>query len=307
MFETDRIPEGWSERLNEMDYVWVPTQFHREIFSQNGVESSKLRIIPEGVDTEFYHGNNDAISPARRYDFPPCGAEKPYKFLSVFKWEERKGWQFLLRAYLTEFSAAENVCLYILTSAYHSDADFQQKITEFSATLALPTENHTFPSVKLLATGIPDELMPSFYAGADSFVLPSRGEGWGRPHIEAASSGLPVIATNWSGPTEFLNENNSFPLRIEPELEEITEGAFSGHFWAKPSVEHLKERMREVYSEPERAREKGRQAQRDMRHKYCLKCVADLLLEEFDEISTRYNSRNKELQDNSHLNSHTEL
>ena len=29
-----------------------------------------------------------------------------------------------------------------------------------------------------------------------------RGEGWGRPHVEAMACGLPVIATNWSGNTE---------------------------------------------------------------------------------------------------------
>ena len=27
------------------------------------------------------------------------------------------------------------------------------------------------------------------------------GEGWGRPHVEAMSMELPVIATNWSGST----------------------------------------------------------------------------------------------------------
>jgi glycosyltransferase involved in cell wall biosynthesis len=46
----------------------------------------------------------------------------------------------------------------------------------------------------------------SLYRSVDAFVLPSRGEGWGRPYMEAMSMGLPVIATNWSGPTEFVNE-----------------------------------------------------------------------------------------------------
>lgn len=37
--------------------------------------------------------------------------------------------------------------------------------------------------------------------------------------------GLPVIATNWSGPTEYMTHLNSYPLDIDG-LEEITEGAF---------------------------------------------------------------------------------
>ena len=43
--------------------------------------------------------------------------------------------------------------------------------------------------------------LPKLYKAADAFVLPSRGEGWGRPHVEAMAMGLPVIATNWSGST----------------------------------------------------------------------------------------------------------
>lgn len=35
--------------------------------------------------------------------------------------------------------------------------------------------------------------MPRLYKSVDAFVLPSRGEGWGRPHVEAMSMGLPVI------------------------------------------------------------------------------------------------------------------
>ena len=37
MFETDRLPDGWVERLNKVDEVWVPTHFHRAIFEDAGV------------------------------------------------------------------------------------------------------------------------------------------------------------------------------------------------------------------------------------------------------------------------------
>mmetsp|Transcript_7526 Transcript_7526/g.16669 ORF Transcript_7526/g.16669 Transcript_7526/m.16669 type:complete len:237 (+) Transcript_7526:14-724(+) len=46
MFETDRIPEGWAERINQMDEVWVPTQFANETFVAGGVDRRKVRIIP---------------------------------------------------------------------------------------------------------------------------------------------------------------------------------------------------------------------------------------------------------------------
>ena len=57
----------------------------------------------------------------------------------------------------------------------------------------------------------PNQELPSLYAAADAFVLPSRGEGWGRPVMEAMAMGLPTIATNWSGTTAFLGEATGYP------------------------------------------------------------------------------------------------
>ncbi|WP_374020806.1 glycosyltransferase [Paenibacillus thiaminolyticus] len=42
---------------------------------------------------------------------------------------------------------------------------------------------------------LPPYLLGSLYRSADCFVLPTRGEGWGMPILEAMACGLPVIAT----------------------------------------------------------------------------------------------------------------
>ena len=46
-------------------------------------------------------------------------------------------------------------------------------------------------------------------------MLPSRGEGWGRPHVEAMSMGLPLLATNWSGITAYLDHSVGYPIAVE--------------------------------------------------------------------------------------------
>lgn len=43
MFETDSLPNGWAERINRMDKVWVPTRFNRDIFIRGGVNPDKVR------------------------------------------------------------------------------------------------------------------------------------------------------------------------------------------------------------------------------------------------------------------------
>jgi hypothetical protein len=54
--------------------------------------------------------------------------ERPYVFLSVFKWEARKAWDVLVTAYLTQFSAADRTTLVLLTNPYHSDRNFDKKV-----------------------------------------------------------------------------------------------------------------------------------------------------------------------------------
>jgi glycosyltransferase involved in cell wall biosynthesis len=54
--------------------------------------------------------------------------------------------------------------------------------------------------------------MPLLYGGADAFVLPTRGEGWGLPILEAMAAGVPAIATNWSGPVRLSSVSENEPL-----------------------------------------------------------------------------------------------
>merc|ERR1719397_2225664 len=87
----------------------------------------------------------------------------------------------------------------------HTDDNFQTKINEYAATLGFSKERlESLPAVYLLPSGVPNKDMPGIYKSADCFVLPSRGECWGRPHVEAMAMGVPVIATNWSGPQEYM-------------------------------------------------------------------------------------------------------
>lgn len=72
---------------------------------------------------------------------------------------------------------------------------------------------------------------------------------------------LQVIATNWSGPTEFLT--NSYPLPVD-RMSEVTEGPFKGHLWAEPSEDKLQVLMRHVMDNLTEATAKGRKAREDM-------------------------------------------
>jgi glycosyltransferase involved in cell wall biosynthesis len=276
MFETDRLPSGWASRLNSMDFIWVPTQFSYSIF-QREVSSEKLRILGEPVDTDFFSSSKPGI---QQLSHPQLeGLSGTFKFLSVFKFEERKGWRFLVKAFVQEFDPSEPIALIILTSLYHSSAnildEFQKEIGD-----GYNLSNHR---IILIDSHLPTEDLPNLYYSSDAFVLPSRGEGWGRPHVEAMAMGLPIISTFWSGPEEFMNPNNSYPLQIEG-MDEITEGPFRTHKWARPDLEHLKALMRHVFLNQEEARGKGSLARKNMQEKYCPRCLAFQLLRMLAEL-----------------------
>lgn len=62
--------------------------------------------------------------------------------------------------------------------------------------------------------------MPSLYRSADAFVLPTRGEAWCRPVMEAMLMELPVIVTKWGGHMEYVRPRNAYLLDYQ--LKNIT-------------------------------------------------------------------------------------
>ncbi|GAV64090.1 Glycos_transf_1 domain-containing protein [Cephalotus follicularis] len=289
MFETDSVNLEHVKRCNRMDYVWVPTDFHVSTFVKSGVDASKVVKIVQPIDVNFFDplkyepldiaSKGNLVLGAKKSN---SDSERQFVFLSVFKWEYRKGWDVLFKAYLQEFSKVDGVALYLLTNPYHSDRDFGNKIVEFvDSEFKNPVDG--WAPIYVIDTHIAQIDLPRLYKAADAFLLPSRGEGWGRPLVEAMAMSLPVIATNWSGPTEYLTEENSYPLPVD-RMSEVMEGPFRGHFWAEPSVNELRLLMRRVMCNVEEAKSKGRKAREDMIRRFSPEIVANIVTNNLHHI-----------------------
>lgn len=277
MFETDRIPDGYKEHCNAMDEVWVPSRFNLETFARSGVEERKLRRVPAGVDTQLFRPGVEPLQIPKKRGF---------NFLSVFDWHERKGYDELLHAYLQEFKADEDVAL-ILKVYQMNDVitDIETKISYFIEREAgLSLENT--PPIILVNGFLRQEEMPRLYATADCFVLPSHGEGYGRPYLEALSCQLPLIATGWSGQMDFLNSENSYLIesKVVPVPPDVDIETFAGHHWAKPDVEHLRHLMRHVYSHREEARKRAERGRAEMIQQYDWGVIIPQWVAEFERL-----------------------
>src|ERR1700759_3577366 len=103
-FGTDRIPDGWAERCNALDELWVPTEFHRELFTSSGVERSKIRVIRSALDTQIF-------CPARAALRLPSVPTRSFQFLAIADEMLASGIDILVRAFVEEFGAEDDVAL----------------------------------------------------------------------------------------------------------------------------------------------------------------------------------------------------
>ena len=118
----------------------------------------------------------------------------------------------------------------------------------------------------------------------DAFVLPSRGEGWGRPHTEAMAMRLPVIATAWSGPTEFMTSDNSYPLPIRGLVRVGGNSHFATHSWADPDPDALVDLLRTVHTSLAENAARGARARADMVANFSNDAIGKLLADHLDRI-----------------------
>jgi glycosyltransferase involved in cell wall biosynthesis len=102
--------------------------------------------------------------------------------------------------------------------------------------------------------------MRDFYRLGDCFVIPSRSEGWGMPHREAAMMGLPVITQRHGGLDD--GHTDDWALVVDGgRLESIPT-----HFeqiagdWLKADIGQLAAMMRRCFMQPQTAASFGRDA-----------------------------------------------
>ena len=273
VFETDRLVPEWVPVLNSMDRVWVTSEFNRDTFAASGVQSGKIAIVPEALDTEAF---------ARSAEPWPLPGNEAYKFLSVFDWTLHKGWDILLDAFARAHGDNPDVGLVIKTwsSNGYTFAQLEQQADallreRFSKGLA------DFPNIHLWQETLTVADMPRLYRGADCFVLPTRGEGWCRPLMEAMACGLPTIATGWSGLTAFHDSAVGYPLKYElvpvPETGWQEIPLYRGHHWAEPDSRDLQRLLRHVVAKQEAARKKGSAAQKRISTRYSRAAVAEIV------------------------------
>ena len=269
MLEADGLPEDWVTQANHMHEIWTPTQWGAEVFEASGI-TRPIHVVPLGFNPDYFHPkiHSKRISPR-------------YTFLSVFDWIERKAPDVLIRAYMRAFKPDDDVLLLLKVSNHDPFFSVERQLQELVGSEA------TAPIALLLNKKIADTQMGSIYRSADCFVLPTRGEGWGMPTLEAMACGLPVISTDWGAQTAFLNETTGFPLRIRGLVPAQARSPYYGGLrWADPDEEHLIELMRYVYQNRELAQTRAMQAATLVHERWTWARATDVIMERLHNIQS---------------------
>ena len=293
MIETsEKVHHDYSGKLNLVDEIWVATEYGKNILKKSNVHPP-IKVMPLGVDTERYKPNSGIM------DFG--SSMRKFVFLSVFRWSYRKGFDILLKAYMEEFSGNKDVTLLLASRPVECPEEIgPQRITEdFNGVrAAIDKPDDDLPHIALYSKPIHEKDMPKVYGSADAFVLISRGEGFGLPFIEAAACGLPVIASNCSGHTDFLKEDNSYLVEPDEFVEARTTGRLSRmaklcHFYegqifpdfGENAIEKTKEHMRFVYENQKEAQEKAEKLRKLIINNYTWDMAVDRVYKRLKEIS----------------------
>lgn len=228
------LPDMVAEHLagfNNLNEVWVPTGFVQEAVA-------KLSPIPV---IRMPHAIQFSLSENATRDFFGLPSDK-FLFLVMYdfsSYQERKNPRAAIEAFTRAFEhCSDHVALVIKTqNAHHHPHDVKLLQEQLGGNDDVYWINETLSR----------QVVYDLQGVCDCFVSLHRSEGYGLGPAEAMYLGKPVIATNWSGNTEFMRMDNALPVNYRLVTIEHDHGVYkAGQTWADPDVDHAAELMQRI-------------------------------------------------------------
>jgi len=262
-WELPRAPESWRSDLDFFDELWAPNQFVADAFRP--IFSKGIFVVSPCITLDM------EIAPNRA----KFGLEAT-KFYFLFHFDfssypERKNPLAIVAAFEAAFGdGRDDVGLIFKTAgARHR---FPKIASELEAAARQDRR------ITLLHGEWQRADVLALSASVDCFVSLHRSEGFGLGMAESMFLGKPVIATDFSGNTEFLTAETGYPVPCQ--MRPVGEGEYphyAGNSWAEPDVRIAAEIMRSVASKTDEARHKALRGQAYVQQHYSPEIVARLV------------------------------
>jgi glycosyltransferase involved in cell wall biosynthesis len=232
-FELDTFNDHEKIHLSVPDDIFCSSNWAKQVLINSQV-TSPIHVVPLGVDLDIFD-----------YAKYPKHNNSIYTFLTIGKWEVRKGHDLLPDIFKKAFPSETDVRLTILaaenTNSYSNKSELENWKKLYSGDSRIS-----------VVPGLPShQSVAQLIANSDCGLYISRAEGWNLELLETMAMNKPAIATNYSAHTEFCNSQNCYLVEIDS-IESANDGkAFRGQGnWAKigqTQIDQTIEHMRYVY------------------------------------------------------------
>ena len=274
-WELEEIPRKWIPAFEEIDEVWVPSEFVKQAMEK----SSPLPVItiPHCIDLKI----ESALS--RSYFGIPDTA---FTFLAMFDTRsvaERKNPYGAIKAFKQAFEGHDKeVCLILkVNNAEEEKMDRLLAAVESHPNILIMGKAHSRSEINALLSLI------------DCFVSLHRSEGFGLGPAEAMCLGKATIITNWSGSIDYMTADNCKAIDYELIRIRKTLGPYkAGQRWADPDLDQAAAAMIELAADPELVARLGNSARDTIRQFFSPAAVGRKMVSRLEEIRQGQKSNN---------------
>jgi glycosyltransferase involved in cell wall biosynthesis len=269
-WELEEFPDRWLPAFRFFDEIWTPSAFcQTAIASKSPIPVLRM---PHAVKVEC----DGSVS---RSDFSiPAGR---FVFLTVFDLlsvSERKNPIGTIAAFRRAFGNSKDCHLVLKVSHARERPHQMAAIADAAAGLPATIINRTMDRAHV----------GGLIQACDCLVSLHRSEGFGLSMAEAMYLRKPVIATGYSGNTDFTKPENSF--LVEYRLTRAPKGCEpydEGAVWADPILEHAAKQMQTVFANPELCAERASRAGEYIRTHLAPEVVGNLMRERLELVASR--------------------
>ena len=268
--ETTISDPSWIQGLNRMNLNLVSSQHAKDTFlrSKFDVENKgqnqgqltvgkPIEVLFEGADLEKYFPTDTMANMEINLDLDAI--QESFCFLFVGHWlqgnfgHDRKNVGYMVKAFLETFkNKKKKPALIIKTQSANAsimDRDaILKKIDDIRKTV-----KGTLPNIYFLHGEMSDDEINELYNHdkVKAMISFTKGEGFGRPLLEFSLVNKPIIASAWSGHTDFLSPE--FTYAVKGSLEKVHPSAAVKNMileqaeWFKPEDSDTGTALRAVY------------------------------------------------------------
>lgn len=245
-YNMSRRIDAEEEILANADLVITST--HNEVERQYGLynyyDPSRMTVIPPGTDLEQFHppDSGENIAFARQLEVFLKSPEKPL-VMALSRADERKNLLTLIEAFGESNALRETANLLIIAGNRDDIRDLEPGPQSVLTNILLLVDAYNlYGKVAIPKRHLPSDVPKIYRLAAQRkgiFINPALTEPFGLTLLEAAASGLPVVATENGGPVDILNNCQNGRLVDPLDREAIAEALLallqSEEGWQKAS------------------------------------------------------------------------